>query len=541
MEIHIKRSGALGDVLLTTPIVRRLRELNPNSTIYFYTECSEIYENNSDVDYILPSNQSPSENLINLDMVYENNPKMHIIDAYSQYVFGKNIKIRETKLVVTNKHKSFVNHIIASRNIIPEKAIICHMAKSWKSRTMPLIKWIYLIEELLKLGFQPIIVGAGGDLEHDNLNIINLKGQLNIHHINYLCSISYAFIGMDSGIFHVAGATPENTCKVFGIFTCAESKYRMPFRKNVFPIETYINCYGCLHRIKPPVTFINCEREDNACVNMINIDKIIDELGVKNDLNILQSEQNTLSIGLVYSGRLQNLMKQWFDVLIKDISFLHNKPELIIINNSNTNVPFVEEYRNYFDKIEIISNNTLLKDINREDLFKILSSSYNKILDTAKGDLIHLREDDIIPEEGSFKKIFDTITDNTKSFKHAVAGVYKNRYLTDIKITNNFEVTNNISPFQIDFTGTGFLILWRESCSKFEIPTFGMKTHDWSWGIKMKEEGKNLWMVPNALCRHYKDNKNFVLPDISNINTVNNYTKLSCSIQSNTLIKKSIR
>lgn len=278
MNIHVRRSGALGDVLLTTPIIRQLRQLNPNANIHFYTDCPQVYANNPHINSLFTAKSAPANELIDLDMVYENNPKMHIIEAYERHTFGIPVLNKETELFVTDEQKEQVKSIIESHRINPETAMIVHMAKSWPSRTMAFEKWMKLIDKIIERGFQVVIVGSGEDFDYRRIGVVSLKGKLSIQHINYLCSLSYAFIGMDSGMYHVAGATPENTCKIFGLFTCAESQYRKPFRKNVFSINANIECYGCLHRVAPPVTFIGCERKDNECVNRLNTEQIIEML-----------------------------------------------------------------------------------------------------------------------------------------------------------------------------------------------------------------------------------------------------------------------
>lgn len=278
MNIHVRRTGALGDVLLTTPIIRQLRQLNPNASIHFYTDCPQVYANNPRINSLFTAKSAPSHELIDLDMVYENNPTMHIIEAYERHTFGIPVPDKSTEIFVNDEQKAQVGSMIIANGITPETAVVVHMAKSWPSRTMAIEKWMKLIDRIIDKGFQVVIVGSGDDFDYRRPGTISLKGKLSIQHINYLCSLSYAFIGMDSGMYHVAGATPENTCKIFGLFTCAESKYRAPFRKNVFSVKANIECYGCLHRVAPPVTFIGCERKDNECVNRLKVEQVIEML-----------------------------------------------------------------------------------------------------------------------------------------------------------------------------------------------------------------------------------------------------------------------
>lgn len=273
--INIKRTGALGDVILTTPIIRKLREINPDSVINLYTDCPVVYKNNPNVNGVFTANSCPNEFCINLDLVYERNPKTHIIEAYSQYVFDSALINKRTELFPNDDDKKKVLDIKNHYRIINHKAVIIHMARSWENRTISLSRWIEFIDRLLEKRLQPVIVGSGDDLVYDHPQVVNLKNKLSIHHIYLLCSSVYAFVGIDSGLLHVAGATDDNCCKVFGIFTCAEAQYRMPFRLNTSAIESVIDCYGCLHRKPAPVTFAGCDRGDNLCTELINWESLI--------------------------------------------------------------------------------------------------------------------------------------------------------------------------------------------------------------------------------------------------------------------------
>lgn len=273
--INIKRSGALGDVILTTPIIRKLRELNPDSIINLFTDVPVVYKNNPRVNGVFTASSCPLENRIDLDLVYERNPQMHIIDAYSQYVFDSKLINKRTELFPNDDEKIKVLNIMNENRIIKHKAVLIHMAKSWENRTIALHRWAEFIDRLIDKGLQPVIVGSGDDYDYKHPQVINLKNKLSIHHIYMLCSTVYAFVGIDSGLLHVAGATEDNTCKIFGIFTCAEAQYRMPFRMNTSPIESVIDCYGCLHRKPAPVTFAGCDRGDNLCTELINWESLI--------------------------------------------------------------------------------------------------------------------------------------------------------------------------------------------------------------------------------------------------------------------------
>lgn len=267
-------------------------------------------------------------------------------------------------------------------------------------------------------------------------------------------------------------------------------------------------------------------------------------------VNKIRRELITLTVGLVYSGRLSGLLDKWFENIIEDVSILNNKPEIIIINNSEKDISNIKDkYKDYFSSIRIITGPGKFKYKGERDrrnkVCELLSDNYNRILDLATGDLIHLREDDILSCEGSFKELFNFLTE-TLTVRTAVAGPYANRNHENRIVGGYYDkqykdITKLKSkPLKIDFTGTGYILFWKNQVPIYSPYFNGIQAHDWAWGIKLKNMGKELWMLPNAPCKHYLDEKRYLLPQINNINMVDNFTKKT-SNKGTSLIKKTIR
>ena len=158
-------------------------------------------------------------------------------------------------------------------------------------------------------------------------------------------------------------------------------------------------------------------------------------------------------------------------------------------------------------------------------------------MELSTGELIHLREDDIIPNKGSFEKVYDFITCGIP-LKAAAAGVYLNRNVNFKKLVGGFyneetprqtedlsEVISN-EPFEIDFTGTGFLMFWKDLCPIFEPYINKIQAHDWAWGVKLKKNGGKLYMLPDAICKHYHNETEYLEYNASlEINKRNTFTK----------------
>lgn len=270
-------------------------------------------------------------------------------------------------------------------------------------------------------------------------------------------------------------------------------------------------------------------------------------------INKVRKEIVKITIGVIYSGRLnENYFENvWLKQLIEDIKILHNKPQLIIINNSTIDKNFFTKlkkiYSVYFSEINIITGYQIEYTTEKERRNKVcqmLSQQYNRILCLSTGDLIHLREDDIIPNQDSFKNIYEYAI-NSMQLPNAVAGVYLNRNIDIDKIVGGYFAENDKTKeinknkftedsFLVDFTGTGFLIFWKDICPNFEPYYKGIQAHDWNWGNRLQVLGGKLYMLSDAICKHYKSEKEFVeYKNTIKINKQTTFTKINNVIDEN--------
>jgi glycosyltransferase involved in cell wall biosynthesis len=253
-----------------------------------------------------------------------------------------------------------------------------------------------------------------------------------------------------------------------------------------------------------------------------------------------------VTIGLIYGGREKGFIYPWMENLNGDIKILKNKPELIIINNSHE-VLDLNKYNTFYSNIKIIDGNkvSMRTRQTRPLLSTALSDGYNTILENATGEIVHLREDDNLSEGNSFEKLFTFLTTN-KYNATASAGLYMSRhqkrivggYYTD-KEPTLIEKVDTINPMQVDFTGTGYIMFWKDLVPKFRGKTsYGDLSHDWAWSLALKASGHKMYILPTAMSRHYLDRTRFILPDINNISPKNNYTKITKNNLPTRLVKK---
>lgn len=265
MSILVQRSGALGDVILTTPIVRRLRRENPTESISVITAYGDVFRNNPHLGNPLASNIYPI-NRIDLDLAYEKRPELHIVQAYMQEAFGDMGEPEDRQ-----QELFFPRRSASGRRCVAVHATVA----GWANRTLPRATWTAVVEGLRAANLWPILVGT----VRDALPAIDVSRFFADDILAQAQFISQCdcFVGSDSGLLHAAGATDT---PIVGVFTCAKPELRLPWRHGQLgwkctAITPDIDCIGCMSRRDAPVTTEFCERGDNLCVQLVQADVIV--------------------------------------------------------------------------------------------------------------------------------------------------------------------------------------------------------------------------------------------------------------------------
>jgi len=246
-----------------------------------------------------------------------------------------------------------------------------------------------------------------------------------------------------------------------------------------------------------------------------------------------KSMNNYLSIGLIYSGRVPLLLGDWMNKLIEDTKDFTVKPQLIVVNNSGKKLS-LSEYEPYFSEIVILEGyKNATWENNTERLLQtssLLIRCYNDILKVCNGDLVHFREDDIIPDHNAFDLLYQQILQG----KTIVSGLYANRtlYTHFFRKEEQCNKLQQVEPIEVEFCPTGFVLFQREKAPTFE-KNDKIRPHDWAWTERWRKElGQQVFTHPNATCRHYINEETYVFPTLK-ITPENNYMKVKAKMTSN--------
>lgn len=260
MKILVRRTGALGDVVLATPVVRRLKRENPDADVAVVTAYAGVFANNPHLDAnVSPEAYVSADRTVDLDLAYERRPTMHVVEAYMEEAFGDRGEPADRR-----QELFFDRRPVFAPNT-RRRYVAVHAAKAgWRSRTLPDATWLAVCEDLKRAGFWPILVGTERDALPDarctSFHSHDLMAQAT------LIASCACFVGPDSALLHVAGATDV---PIVGVFTCADPKFRLPWRDGCVGLTPQLPCVGCLHRREPPVTTDACLNDERpfACVD----------------------------------------------------------------------------------------------------------------------------------------------------------------------------------------------------------------------------------------------------------------------------------
>lgn len=273
-NILINRQAASGDVLMTSPIVKKIyQDHNGECNIDFtvWHECAPFIEKNPYIRNILkakPTNDliAQYDRYIDLDLVYENNPKIHAVDAYAMHVVGHTDFDRSLELYTSDEDKTVANTF---SEILDGNFIVLHQRRwAWPSRNINPNMWAKVVEKILK-ETTVFIVQIGQIHEPSfsgNERLIDARGQFSIHELKEVIARAKLFMGVDSAPGHIASSTSTD---MLLLYTSVREEYRRPLRSQgkFIPVIPDIECYGCHADNPAPCTTFICRRGDVDCVN----------------------------------------------------------------------------------------------------------------------------------------------------------------------------------------------------------------------------------------------------------------------------------
>jgi heptosyltransferase-2 len=260
----IIRFSSIGDIVLTTPVIRNLKKKFPGATIHYLTKekFATIVESNPYVDKVIllkddlnnTIEEIKSEGYDHIIDLHHNLRTMRIKSALPDVPFHSFNKLNIEKWIYTNfkinvlPQKHIVDRYMATVEklgvtndgfgldyFIPEKDkikegdipfshthgyVAIAIGAAHNTKKLPLEKLQELVQ---KINFPIILLGGKEDFSNgeeiadvDNVKIYNACGKFSLNESADIVRNSNLVISHDTGLMHIAAAFKKNTLSVWG-------------------------------------------------------------------------------------------------------------------------------------------------------------------------------------------------------------------------------------------------------------------------------------------------------------------------------------
>jgi ADP-heptose:LPS heptosyltransferase len=291
VKFLIIRFSSIGDIVLTTPVIRCLKKQVEGAVVHYLTkpQYASIVENNPNVDkvHILKSYEETIHELKDegfdyiidlhknlrswrfknrlkvmdfsfpklnhekwLMVNFKKNklPNVHIVDRYfdAVKVFSAENDGKGLNYFIPNDDRVDLNNYCS---ISSEKFIAFAIGGQHETKKLPTVK---IIEICNNINLPVILLGGKEDFENgENIsanckNTINLCGKLNLNQSASVIEQSHFVITHDTGLMHIAAALKKNIASVWGNTIPQFGMYPyMPGEKSkIFEVEG-LKCRPC--------------------------------------------------------------------------------------------------------------------------------------------------------------------------------------------------------------------------------------------------------------------------------------------------------
>jgi len=261
--VNLARAGALGDVILTSTLIRGLRQKHPNAALHYYTRCPEAAKLIYGIDAVIDT-QNWDKRVPGVDYLLYGYPhdegypqipmKKHLIEYFAEDV---GVKPGPFSLVSI------------SQNLVKGDFITLHIKTGWSIyKEWSVERWSQTIQELRPyLGETKVVqIGSAQDPLVTGIDI-DLRGKTSLEESCALIRDSVLHLGCDSFSNHIAGAYKKKAVILFGSTSPIGSGYSTA--TNIWTHEVCSPCY----KENPEVSReAGGPCDHHSCMNKITVD-----------------------------------------------------------------------------------------------------------------------------------------------------------------------------------------------------------------------------------------------------------------------------
>jgi len=289
--VIFSRQTGMGDIICTLPAVGELKERHPGATF--------IYNCHGDFAEV-PRLAGVANRVTTLEPIglvgywYS-----FLLAGFYHFAHGDDLPdsgcqepmvvefCRQFQVTVSEEHPELVaglaareraGSILNEKGLHGESLILIHPGPSWPVREWPLENWTRLISELRHRGFTNIAqLGVTRYLNFGKVQVplvpgaVSLINAFSIAECVAVIAQARLFIGIDSGLLHIAACTRTASVGIFGM-TLPEYRFSKNVRRDF--VTNRVECAGCEHR-KPRLHWVTGCPYDIKCMKTLPVEPVL--------------------------------------------------------------------------------------------------------------------------------------------------------------------------------------------------------------------------------------------------------------------------
>ena len=231
-ELHLWRAGALGDVLMCTPCLRLLKQVNPDCHLTFYTKYPSLVSGLPFIDSVKTMEEVPSS-AIQLKYEWSIPPSRFLAQIMGDEIGVDVAEIRPSCV----RNPALYAGVLEKFQQLPKPWIVlARRAGPWTpNKQWPLEYWEELIERLLSWS---TVIDIGTEIDsqdhkYETSRYWDLREKLSLDELVATISAADLLVGPISGPVHIAAAFSIPSVVIYG-------GYERPCSTEY---EGNINCY----------------------------------------------------------------------------------------------------------------------------------------------------------------------------------------------------------------------------------------------------------------------------------------------------------
>ncbi len=326
-KILLIRFSSIGDIVLTTPVVRCLKNQLKDIELHVLTKkkFSNLYKKNPYIDKVFEFDTSLKDNINelkteNYDYVvdlqknkrskrvtyslkcpYSSFPKLnfkkfllttfkinlmpdvHIVDRYFEAVkdLGVENDLQGLDFFISEENKFDITELPSEF----QKGFYAFViGGTYKTKILPAVK---VIEVIKRLNEPVVLLGGPDDIERANEilaavndNVVSLVGKINLEKSASLVKQAKSVLTNDTGLMHIAAAFHKNIVSVWGNTVPELGMY--PYLPNESEKCHIVECKDVKCRPCSKLGFKDCPKRHFRCMMEIDTEKIVTKLGIRN-------------------------------------------------------------------------------------------------------------------------------------------------------------------------------------------------------------------------------------------------------------------